>query len=682
MKNILLIPFLFLLTSNLSHADTKTVPPILDETAMDQKSSPCDNFYQYACGGWIENTPIPDDKSSVWRQASSLDEINFSILKKILQQYSEGQNIVPSQNAQKLGDYYQSCMKPDQTRAIQILKSKIQRILQINSSQSLANAVAQMHLDGISAVFNFSIYSSVNDSSQYALYFDQGGFDLPSRDYYFANPDDPNDDKWKKTLKSYKKHIAAVLNLAGYSKARAQSSAEAILKLETQLAANAMTREEQRNPEKLNNPMSLAAFSQLSPQFAWNEYFKALKISHLQQAIVTDVEFYKKLNALIIKDKKNNFSTLKSYLIWHLLNDVSVAMGGSYEKLNFDFFSKELRGKQQLQERERTCAEMVGADMPDALGEAFVKVTDGEKAKNEINMMVDVIKGVFNDELLQLSWLDESTRSAALEKVRLLKRKVGYPDVWKDYKSLNITNKTALENFLSANKVENTEMLSKIGKPVDKTRWDMPVWEVNAYYDPTANEFVFPLAQILPPSLDLNASAGANWGAIGATLGHEMIHGFDDEGHQFDGNGNLNNWWTANVEKEFKAKAKCYVDQANTYEALPGLFVNGEVTLGENLADQGGMLTAYLAYRKASSKNPPAKDWAGFNEEQQFFISYAQSWCIKMRPEALRVQIQSDPHPPADFRVNMVLMNMLPFRKAFNCTEGTKMAPRKTCELW
>lgn len=661
----------------------KTVPPILDENAFNKAVDPCENFYQFACGGWLNSVTIPSDKNSVWRQASDLDEINKDLLQKILEQYRTGNFNVPAKYSQKLGDYYAACMNPDPSESKLLLRKLIDEIQAIKTPADLARVMAQLHLYGVNALFNSTVGTDTNDSSVNALYFDQGGMALPAREYYFANAQDPKDGKWKVTLNNYTNHLRNVFQILGSGRFKAQQSAQSVLEFETQLATHALTREDRRDPQKLNNPMSMADFQKLAPHFDWATYLATLGISSVTAVNVNEIEFYKNLDQILINAEANKFADLKTYLTWQLATNSSTSVGGQLRQANFEFFSKYLRGQSVMESREKTCVQMAGADMMEALAEAYVAVTNGDSARQATNMMIDLVKETFKEELQQLDWLDQVTRDAAIYKLSKLNRKVGYPDQWKNFDGLSISKTSSLANTFAADEFAIRERLKQIGKPVDHSKWDMAPWEINAYYDPTSNEFVFPLAQLLPPSMDLTASDGANWGALGATLGHEMSHGYDDEGHQFDADGNLKNWWTDSVTDEFNKRAQCYVDQANTFEALPGLFVNGRVTLGENLADQGGTKFAYLAYKKAAARRgKPASDFAGYNEEQQFFLSYAQSWCIKTTEETLRLRIQSDPHPPAEFRVNMVIKNMMPFRQAFSCKEGTPMAPKNTCSLW
>lgn len=677
MKSLALCAVLF--CGLLATAATLTGPQtqILDEKAIDRGQNPCENFYQYACGGWIQSVTLPSDKNSIYRQGAELEVFTDQLLNQILKDFADGKTSTAEE--QKLGQYYGSCMNPDTSSSLSSLQKQIENIKKQKGSEAFADLMGLLHLQGHDALFNYSVYPDINDSRRSIGYLGEGGLGLGGREAYFGDPANPQDVKWKETLKEYEAHISRTLQIVGFSVKASQTAAHQILDLETKLASKALSREELRDPDATNHPMKISELVQLAPDFDWAHYFAALGDSKLSELNVTEPAFISNLNLLLKTDAK----VLKPYLIWKLVHGSSVQIGGKLGEEYFKFFGQYLRGKKTMEERWKTCTHLVGDGMGDALGKAYVAHTNGAQARDATSSMIGELKETFQEELKNLSWLDESTRQAAVLKLQKLQEKVGYPDRWKNYDSLILSADSFLADDFSATIYKNMEAFARAGQPVDKYLWDMPPWEINAYYDPSQNEFVFPLAQLLPPSLDLTASDGANWGALGATLGHEMSHGYDDEGHQYDADGNLKDWWTASVSKEFEAKAQCYVDQANQYEALPGLFVNGRATLGENLADQGGTKFAYLSYKKAQAlRGTPAPDFAGFNEEQQFFLAYAQSWCSKTTDASLRLQVQTDPHPPSEFRVNMVLKNLKTFRQAFQCAEGTKMAPAKTCELW
>lgn len=671
---LVLIPFL---NSFQAHAEDLAIPPILDAKAIKSSIDPCEDFYHYACGNWIDNVAIPADKSATYRQWSMLDDITDIKLNKVLSQYSNGDFSVPSKYAGKLGDFYSSCLAADPTREMSTIHAQLAEIQQIADAKTLAQALAKLQTQGVDVFFSSSIRQDVNNSAIMTFYLDQGGLGLPDRDYYLKT-----DPASLKLLAQYTNYIAVLLVKAGYAPEAANKAAVQVIGVETKLASKALSLDDRRDPIKTNNPMKRAGIVQLSPTFDWQVYFEAIGLSGLDALNVTEPEFYKNIGVILTTLDVQTLDPIKEYLFFQYLNHNAVALGGEFEKESFNFFGKILNGKAQMNPRWKTCTHLVGAEMRDALGQAYVALTSGEEARSRTFQMIDLIKNIFDTNLNILDWFDEPTRQAAHYKLSRLNQKVAYPDTWRNYDSMTVSKESSLQNQLTSNVFEWNRVMSQCGKPVDRGNWDMAPWEANAYYDLSMNEFVFPLGELLPPVLDLKASNGANFGALGATIGHELTHGYDDEGRQFDADGNLKNWWSDSVKKKFEEKTSCYVNQANQYEVLPGLFINGRATLGENLADQGGTKLAYLAFKSLAAKFPPAPNFEGFNETQQFFLSYAQSWCGKMTTEALRTQVATNVHPPTDFRVNAIVMNLPEFAEAFSCKTGSKMAPAQHCSLW
>lgn len=681
-------------SANSNSNNNITVPPILDLTAINSTIDPCEDFYQYACGQWIARTTIPADKFAVYRQWSDLNDINDLKLNKILEDlYNSSLKTTLNSGNEKLAQFYHTCMQAEESKnlsnSLSLLQEKIATIKNIKNTTDLSQVIAKLQLIGVPAFFSYSSGQDTNNSEMVTAYLDQGGIALPNRDYYIKN-----DPKSLEILQKYREHIATMLLLSAVvsSAPEAETAAKEIVALETGLATNSLSLEDRRDPYRLNNPMDLEKVKKLAPLFDWDTFFKQIGTPQVKDFIVAVPAFYQYLNNFI--SKTENFHKFKLYLTWQLINKSAVAIGGKFEQENFIFWGKYLKGKKEIEPRWKVCTHLTGEALRDLLGYAFVATNSGELARKKTMQMIDTVKDVFQRELDLLDWIDTPTKKAAALKLNALKRKVGYPEKWKSYESVSIGTESSLSNLLAASTFTVNDNLSQIGKEVDKTKWEMPPWETNAYYEPSMNEFVFPLGELLPPVLDLNASEGVNYGALGATIGHELIHGYDDEGRHYDATGNLKEWWSKEVEKKFNEMAICYEQQANKYEVLPGLFIRGQATLGENLADQGGTKLAYLAYRSSVSAssnvstnvntnvNAASVRSTSYTPDQQFFISYAQSWCGKVTPEAIRVQVASDVHPTVDFRVNAVVMNMPEFAIAFSCRPGQKMAPIKRCSLW
>lgn len=674
------LPLLFVisaLTANAASLPTG-VQPILDEKALDKTINPCENFYQFSCGGWMNSIELPEDKTAYFRQWSGMEDETEKKLNAILEAFAKGDtSLAKSKYAVKLGDYYQSCMNTTESpqASTQLLLAKLIEINKIKNMRSLAAEVADLHLLGVNLFFGFSPGQDFTDSSKVVAMASQGGLSLPEREYYFKT-----DEKSVETRQKFVEHVAAQFRTVGYRRGNALKAAQFILQFETQLASAAATMEEKRDPNAMNHPMTVSGFSKLSPSFDWSTYLSHLGVANLSELNATEPKFYKNFEAIL---RITPLSALKTYMKWQMILRSAPSMTSSFETENFNFWEAFLQGKKSMSPRWKKCTRLVGEALRDGLAEAFVSASNGEAARTKTALLIDAVKKSFLENLAGLTWLDDETRKAAVEKLATLNQKLAFPDHWKTYDGLAVSSMNLLSNTFASAKLESAKLLSEIGKPVDHGKWYMPAWEVNAYYDPSNNEFVFPLGILQPPVLDLNASDGANMGALGATIGHELTHGYDDEGSQFDGRGNLRDWWPAPVRAEFTKNAQCYASQASKYEALPGLFINGATTLGENLADQGGTKLAYRAFKTMSAGRPEAPVFAGqYNETQQFFISYAQSWCGKLRPEKLRSQLQTDVHPPVDYRVNGVVVNMPEFADAFACTVGQKMAPAERCSLW
>ena len=692
-QRLVSLQIVFSVFLSLSHADELKVPPapILDLKAMNPKIDPCSDFYLYSCGKWIEGVKLPSDKASYFRQWSGLEDQTDLELNQILKHYAAGDFTLKTKYAGKIGDYYAACLQagkaPVSHQSRAELAPYLDQIENMNSPSDLAHVIGRLHQIGVNALFSFGSGQDVNDSTTVTAFFDQGGMGLPDRDYYLKT-----DLASLKILKDYTNHIAKVFRLSGIvgmTAAKSLVAAQSVVAFEKSLAEKALPLDDRRDPAKTNNPMLTAGLKKNAPGFSLDSYLEAMGVPTLPRLILMEPLFYQNLSAILTTLNFAAKDQLKNYLDWQLLLKSSENLGRDFEREHFHFWGNQLRGKKTVEPRWKVCTHQVGDLIRDALGEAYVSRNSGAEPKKRTSLMIDQIKQTFENNLDGLMWLDGATRSAALVKLGKLHKKLGYPDVWKNYDSLQISSKRPLLNQLLATQFATRFDVGKIGKPVDRSEWQMAPWEQNAYYDSSMNEFVFPLGELLPPVLDLKASDGANFGALGATIGHELTHGYDDQGRHFDASGNLVDWWTKVVQAKFEEKSACYIGQAGSYPISLGsgktggiLNVNGKATLGENLADQGGTKLAYLAFKTLASQRGPIPEFGGFNETQQFFITYAQSWCGKMTPEALRVQLSSDFHPPSEFRVNAVMMNMPAFAASFSCKERSPMAPKERCSLW
>lgn len=698
--HILLFKLLFLVcfgivnTITPAYADNKPInkpttnPQILDAEALKDGIdgrpyiNPCDNFYEFACGQWLEQTIIPQDKQFVSRTTTPMEDRIDSVLNNILLQYAQQNHTsTPTNKAQLLGSYYLSCMNSDkeQERNYTTYQKWLRKIrFSSFNNLPLEILVAELHEIGVDIFFNFYSGQDLNDSTKVIGFIGQGGMGLPEKRYYFAQ-----DDKSKLIRSRYLEYISQMLQLHNYSVKRSIYIANKILEFETLLAEKSHSLEEMNDPEKLNHPTTLMELNKLVPNFKWEKYFLSLKLKDLKQFNVDEPIFLERLNTLLVINSK---SFLRDYMIWRLSHLMAPWLSGKINDLHFDFWNRFLNGIKIRRPRWQYCTREVShGALSYALAESYVHSINGEKIKNEAIGMIAKVQEAFALNLDDLSWLDFETKNRALQKNNLISYKVGSPDVWRNFESLKLSDNNFLLNNILLNRFEEQRQLSKIGKPVDKSEWDMMPWELNAYFDPSNNEFVFPYGILQPPSLDLSASAGANLGSFGgSTIGHELTHGFDNGGRQFDGNGNLVNWWTELSLSKFKENAQCFIEQANQYQVKElGTNINGTQILDENLADQGGVKLGYIVLDSLLKHRAEDAPWLNrYSERQQYWIAYAQTWCTKFTPEALRSLLTTDTHPAPEYRVNGVLQNRPEFSRDFNCQPNTPMNPRVRCTLW
>jgi putative endopeptidase len=642
-------------------------------SSMDRTANPCVDFYQYACGAWIANTPVPADQSS-WDTFGDLADRNRAILREILDKASTN-NPKRSAVEQKIGDFYSSCMDEPAIERLgtKPLEPELRRIDAIKSKDALPDVVVRLHLLGVQVFFNFSSEPDAKNSLQMIAGVDQGGLGLPDRDYYLK--DDP---KSVKLRQQYAAHVQRMLELAGESPAKAAAGANQVLRIETDLAKGSLDLVSRRDPNRVYHKLSVSQLAALAPGFDWPKYFAALGAPSFTDLDVSVPEFFKSLDAVL---GNASVADIKAYLRWNLLHSEAPFLPKAFVAENFRFYSQTLTGAKEMQPRWERCVKATDADLGFALGQKYVEQAFPPDAKERALSMVREIESMLGQDLESLDWMTSVTKEQALIKLRAVADKIGYPDQWRDYSSVDIVRGQAVVNDEHATEFEVRRQLSKIGQPVDRSEWDATPPTVNAYYDPQHNDINFPAGILQPPFFDNRIDAAVNYGAIGSIMGHELTHGFDDQGRQFDAQGNLRNWWTPEDAAEFEKRAECFIKEYSAYTPVDDVHLNGNLTLGENTADNGGVHLAFMALMKSLNGKSPAKI-DGFTPQQRFFLAWGQAWCENVRPEMSRMWAQTDVHSPGRDRVNGVLGNMPEFREAFACHAGQPMVHAPACRVW
>jgi putative endopeptidase len=645
--------------------------PALDVTSMDRSVDPCVDFFKYSCGGWIKNNPIPPDQSS-WDTYSKMQDENLSRLRGILEAAA-----VPDPNRsadmQKIGDYYSSCTdeKAIEAKGTEPLKPELERIVKIESKAEIAATVAAMVHSN--ALFRFDSSQDFRDASQVIAEADQGGLGLPDRDYYLKE-----DPKSVNLRKAYVVHVQKMFELLGDQTDRAAAEAQTVMRIETALAKGSMTRVERREPKNLDHKMTTSELEKLSPDFQWQVYFSKVGVPSLASLNVASPGFFKAMNEEL---EKESVADWKTYLRWHLVHADAPFLSAALLNENFAFYGKTLRGQQELQPRWKRCTENVDDDLGEALGQVYVEKYFSPDAKQQALKIVKEIEAAMAQDINSLPWMSAATKQQALVKLHGMANKIGYPDKWRDYSKLEIVRGDELGNVTRARKFEFDRELAKIGKPLDRGEWGMSPPTVNAYYSPQMNDINFPAGVLQPPAFDPASDAAPNYGDTGGTIGHELTHGFDDEGRQFDAQGNLRDWWTADDGKEFVKRASCISDQYSTYTIVDDIKINGKLTLGEDVADLGGLILAYMAW-KEDTKGENLQPLDDLTPDQRFFVGYGQSWCGETRDETKRLRATVDPHSPEKYRTNGVVSNMPEFQEAFHCKAGSPMVNQNRCHVW
>jgi endothelin-converting enzyme/putative endopeptidase len=656
-------------------SDTTYQPlPGFDKSAIDTSADPCQDFYKYACGNYSKLHPIPSDLPS-FDQFTNLAEFNLQALHEILDKVgTTGADRTASE--QKLGDYYASCMDTDaiEKKGIAPLQPELDRIAAIESKDQLAAEIAHLQRLQVDAFLSFGEQQDFKDATRQIASIDQGGLGLPEKDYYFRT-----DAKSEEQRKQYVQHLANILKLLGEPEARAAKEADAVMKLETELARASMGNVERRDPEKVYHLTPVAAFAKTVPALHFDSFPKEVGAPSIEDLNVVSPGFFGALSRTI---DATSLDTIKTYLRLKLIDSESMRLPKAFDDETFDFYGRKLSGTPEQEVRWKRCVEATDSSLGELLGQLYVQQYFSPEQKAKTRQMVKEIEAAMEKDLDTLEWMSPATRVKAKEKLSEVANKIGYPNKWRDYSKLEILPGDAMGNSLRARAFEVDYDLGKIGKPVNRDEWGMSPPTVNAYYDPSMNDINFPAGILQPAFYDKTASDATNYGHIGSIIGHELTHGFDDEGRKFDGKGNLSDWWTPGDAKQFEEKTECLVKEYDSFVAIDDLHVNGKLTLGENTADNGGVRLAWTALLAHSAGLDAAAKVDGYTQAQQFFLGFAQNYCSTDRPEMVRMSVQTDPHSPDPIRANGVMRNIPEFATAFGCKKGTPMNPAQSCRVW
>lgn len=670
-------------------AEPETSPITVEVlAAMDLEADPCQDFYQYACGGWLESNSLPADQVRWARSFSVIREENRETIREILE--AAAADPEAEGDRRRIGRYYASCMNEAaiEGAGVEPLAETLAAIERVEGAESLFRLVGELQADGADILFSLGVLPDFKRPDVNLTMLFQGGLGMPDRDYYVS--DDP--DK-KRLLSAYRDHVERMLLLLadgaeGYTVEQAKADADRVLAFETALAEDSRPREEMRVPEKLYNKVDREGLAELAPGLPWDAFFPALGTPDVAEVNVAVPEFFTALAELLADSEP---ADLRAYLRWHAAGWFAGWLPERFVQANFDFYGKTLGGQQEIQPRWKRCVDATEGALGQAVGKVYVERKFAGDSKAKALEMIGDLEKSFAEALPRLAWMDEETRGRAIEKLEAIRDKIGYPDEWRDYSSLQFASDAYFANALAASAFEARRQLAKIGEPVDDSEWRMDPQTVNASYNPLQNEILFPAGILQPPMFYRDFPAAMNYGGIGAVVGHEITHGFDDQGRKFAPDGSLREWWEPEVAERFEARAQCVDDYYSGLEIAPGLNVNGRLTLGENIADLGGLKQAYKAFERWKARHDEESGTEngagepsvpGLTDDQLFFVAYAQVWCNQATAEVERMRITTDPHSPPELRVRGALAHNPDFARVFECEEGTPYHPKERCEVW
>jgi predicted metalloendopeptidase len=674
-----LVPVLMLLcTFSFSQSSSSSAKPApgfsLDN--LDTTADPCVDFYQYACGNWMKKSEIPADRA-IWASFSEIDERNLNIERGILEKAAAG-GAKRDAIDQKIGDLYGSCMdeKTVNAKGITPLQPELARVAAVNDKGALIDEIAHVHVVGPSPLFNFYSNSDLHHADTVIAYIDQGGLSLPDRDYYIKD-----DAHMVEIRKHYVDYMTEMFTLAGQSADQAAESAKTVLRIETSLAKAAMDRTLRRDPKNRDHKMKRDEAVALAPNFYLNRFFEGVGAPSFNELNVGNPDFFKQVNGVV---ESESLDSLKTYVSWQVLRSAAPWLSETFVQSNFKM-RQALTGQKQIQDRWKRCVDLVDGSLGEALGQRYVELTFGAEGKKRMLKMVDALEKSLDEDMQSLSWMSDETKKQAKTKLQAIRNKIGYPDVYRDYSSVTIKRDDLLGNVERSTEFESKREIAKIEKPLDRKEWGMTPPTVNAYYSPAYNEIVFPAGILQPPFFDKTMDDAINFGGIGLVIGHELTHGFDDQGRKYDPTGNLRDWWTEQDGKEFEKRVSCVADEYSNFVAVDDLKLNGRLTLGENTADNGGARIALMALEHMIADDKTGQEGEkidGYTPEQRFFLGFGRVWCEKRQPEYSRMQVTTNPHSPGKFRVNGVVQNMPEFQKAWGCKAGQPMVAENACHVW